>query len=498
MTTEPQQGVFRRKDVKTVIHQNDESSGGGAKLRKSLRGIDLMGVGIGMVIGTGIFTLTGVQAKNNAGPAIVIAFLIAGIVALLAAICYAELAAAVPTAGSAYTYAYTSMGEIFAWVIAWDLMLEYALGASVVARGWSGYLGSLFNLPPSLFGEEAPVNVGAIIIVAILGTVAAIGVRESKWVTNGLVIIKVAICVFIVVVGAFFIQTANWSPFIPPAQPLPASQGLTAPLWQFVSGIAPTAFGIPGVFMAASVVFFAYSGFENIANMGEETRNPKRDMPKGLVGTLVICTILYLLVCLVVTGMVHYSNLDDGAPLSEAFNSVGLNWAAALISIAALAGLTSVILIDIMVMGRIVFAMARDGLMPAVLGRINPRTRTPLLMTVICTVGVALLSAFVPLAALADMVSIGTLFSFAMVAVAVAVLRKTKPDMKRPFKAPLSPYLPIFTAAVSVAMMASLSVETWLRFLVWLAVGMALYFFYGRRHSRLHTGEEATTANLES
>lgn len=493
------ESIFRTKSVETVLKQNEDDPGEetekkGPKLRKVLSWVDLVGVGIGMVIGTGIFTLTGVQAKNHAGPAIVISFALAGVISLLAALCYSELASAVPTSGSAYTYAYTTMGEIFAWVIAWDLVLEFALGAAVVARGWSAYLGNMFGLPPSLFGETSTVNVGAIGIVLVLGVIAARGISEARWVTNALVAIKVAICLFIVILGAFFIKTKNWIPFIPPAQPVEGENSVwKEPLWQVVSGAHPTAFGIAGILTATAVVFFAYSGFEVVANMAEETKEPSRDMPRGILGTLVIATVLYMLVCLVVTGMQHYSKLDEGAPLAVAFNSVGQGWAGAIISIAAVCGLTSVTLIDIIAMGRIGFAMSRDGLLPDRVGRINPKTNTPMLITVVTVVVIALLGGFVKLATLADMVSIGTLFAFLIVCIAVVVLRRTKPDLKRPFRVPGSPVLPIIGAVLVVVMMTSLGVDTWLRFVVWLVVGLVVYFAYGRRHSRLGRGEEATT-----
>jgi APA family basic amino acid/polyamine antiporter len=484
--------VVRTKDVDTVIRQNDDK---GSHLAKSLTSRDLMGFGIGIVIGTGIFVLTGVEAKNHAGPAITISFVIAGVVAMLAALCYAELAAAVPTAGSAYTYAYTTIGEVFAWIIGWDLILEFALGSATVARGWSGYLQDALNLPTSLFGEDAPVNLGAVIIVVVLGTIAAVGIRESKWVTNILVLIKVSITVFIIVVGVFFLKASNLTPFFPESKPTKTSGGeLAQPLWQFVSGAAPTAFGVTGMLVASAVVFFAYSGFEAVANLGEETQNPGKDMPRGLIGTLVICTVLYLLVCIVLTGMVDYRNLSEGAPISDAFKQVGLEWASVLVAVAAIAGLTSVILVDIVAMGRIGFALCRDGLLPASVGKVHPKYHTPFRINVGTTITVAVIAAFVPIDALAEMVSIGTLFAFVVVAIAVAVLRRTKPRMERPFRMPQVPLLPIISAAACVALMANLAVETWLRFLVWLVIGLLIYFLYGRTHSRLAPGREDVVA----
>lgn len=493
--------LLRKKSVDDVIHQNDETpeTQEHGSLKKNLSALDLIGFGIGIVIGTGIFTLTGLQAKENAGPGVTISFLIAGAVALLAALCYAELASAVPTAGSSYTYSYTTIGEIFAWIIAWDLILEFALGAAVVARGWSGYVAGVFDLPDKWFAEEGSVvNVGAIFIVLVLGWVALRGIRESAWVTNGLVVIKVLVCVFVIAVGAFYVNTGNLVPFIPESQP-PAGDGgssssLHAPLWQFLSGVEPATFGLTGVFVAAAVVFFAYSGFEAVANLGEETKKPERDMPLGLLGTLGICTALYVGVCIVLTGMVHYSDLSEGDAVADVFDQVGLEWAGILIGVAAIAGLTSVILVDLVAMPRIGFALARDGLLPEAFRRIHPTWGTPVLMTSLTVVAVALLAGFIPISVLAEMVSIGTLFAFVVVAIAVIVLRRTQPDMKRPFRTPWVPILPIVTVASCVGLMASLKVDTWLRFLVWLALGFVVYFAYGYRHSRLNKSPEGDPA----
>ena len=488
--------ITRTKDVDTVIHQNDDESGD--HLKKSLSSWDLMGFGIGIVIGTGIFVLTGVEAKEHAGPAITVSFAIAGVVAMLAALCYAELAAAVPTAGSSYTYAYTTIGEVFAWIIGWDLILEFALGAATVSRGWSGYLQSWLGLPTSLFGEKATVNVGAILIVVVLGVIATVGIRESKWVTNVLVLVKVTITVFVIITGLFFLKASNLTPFFPASEPdKTAGGGLSQPLWQFVSGASPTAYGLTGVMVAAAVVFFAYSGFEAVANLGEETENPGRDMPRGLIGTLVICTVLYLLVCFVLTGMVDYKDLDAGAPIADAFKQVGADWASTLVSIAAIAGLTSVILVDLVGIGRIGFALCRDGLIPPSVGKVHPSYHTPYRITIGTTVVVAVIGAFVPIDALAEMVSIGTLFAFFVVAIAVIVLRRTKPKMNRPFRTPSVPWLPVASIVTCVLLMVSLATETWLRFVAWFVVGMGVYLFYGRRHSRLAPGVSATEVEEE-
>ena len=483
--------AFRTKSIDDVLAQSegdlDEHAGSTTHLRRRLGPFDLMGFGIGIVIGTGIFTLTGIEAKASAGPAVTVSFLIAGVVAALAAFCYAELASSVPTAGSAYTYAYATLGELAAWIIGWDLVLEFALGAAVVARGWSSYLANLFGLPKELFTEDAPVNIGAIAIVLVLGVVAAVGVRESARVTNALVVVKVAICIFVVVAGLFFVQASNLSPYVPPAQPTQGESGLAQPLIQAVFGLTPTAFGITGVLAAAAVVFFAYTGFEAVANLGEETRRPSRDLPLGLLGTLVICTLLYAGVSFVLTGMVDYRQLDEGAPIASAFDAVGAGWASSLISIAAVAGLTSVILVDLIAMTRISFAMGRDGLLPRSVAKLSPRFGTPLATTAGITVVVAALAGLVPLGVLADLVSIGTLFAFVVVSLAVPILRRTRPDMRRAFRVPLSPGLPLVSALACLYLMSNLAIETWLRFLAWLLVGMVVYVGYGRRNARLAT-----------
>lgn len=484
--------LVRTKDIDDVVHQNDElpESEEIPHLQKRLRMIDLIGFGIGIVIGTGIFTLTGVQAKDNAGPAIVLSFAIAGVVAMLAALCYAELAAAVPTAGSAYTYAYATIGEIFAWIIAWDLILEFALGSAVVARGWSGYLQDSFDLPMDWFGEEESiVNLGAVAIVAVLTVVAVLGIRESRIVTNLLVVLKVSIVVFFIAVGAFFIKVDNLKPVIPPSRPGEEVSGLRQPLWQWLTGADATMYGVTGVLVAAAVVFFAYSGFEAVANLGEETKDPAKDMPRGLLGTLAICTLLYMLVCFVLVGMVKYVDLSEGAPISDAFDQVGLGWAKVLVGVSAVAGLTSVMLVELVTVGRIIYALSRDGLLPKAIGEIHPTRHTPARATVATGILIAVLAAFIPLGALAEMVSIGTLFAFLVVAIAVIVLRRTKPRLERPFRTPQVPWLPMLSALTCVGLMTNLAVETWLRFLVWLFVGMAIYWFYGRHHAVLDRSE---------
>jgi basic amino acid/polyamine antiporter, APA family len=479
--------LFRTKPVEMLGDDEtaDDDPAHVGRLRRHLSARHLVGFGIGVVIGTGIFTLTGVEARDTAGPAVVLSFALAGVVALLAALCYAELASSAPTAGSAYSYAYATSGELVAWVIGWDLFLEFALGAAVVARGWSGYVGNLLDLPTSLFGEQAPVNVGAALIVVVLTVMAALGIRESARVTGALVVIKVAVCVFVVVAGAWFVRGANLTPFVPPAQPAEESGGLARPVIQAIAGIDPVAFGVGGVLTAAAVVFFAYTGFEAVANLSEETRRPGRDMPLGLLGTLGLSTALYIAVSLVVVGMVRYDRMDPGAPIADAFDQVGLGWAAALIALAAVAGLTSVILVDLVTVGRIGFAMGRDGLLPPVIARVSPRTGTPVRITLAFAALVLVMGTFVPLGTLADLVSIGTLFAFLLVSIAVIVLRHTHPEMRRPFRVPLSPALPALSALACLYLMLNLSIATWLRFVAWLGIGLLVYAAYGYRHSRV-------------
>lgn len=480
-TTAPHGGMLRTKSVDDVLK---DSEGGDSKLKKRLGLFDLIGFGVGLVIGTGIFTLTGVQAKNNAGPGIVISFVIAGIVALLAAVCYAELASAVPTAGSAYSYAYATIGEVVAWIIGWDLLLEFVLGSAVVARGWSGYLQELFDLPTSIFGEKSVFNVGAVFIVAVLAVVAIVGVKESARVTNVLVVVKVAICLFVIVVGVFFIKKSNLTPFVPPAGPPPKDQGLKEPVLSAIFG-APSSFGVAGVIAAGAIVFFAYTGFESVANLSEESKKPARDLPRGLIGTLILATVLYAGVAFVVTGMQKYTDLSEGAPLAGAFDAVDLSWAGSIVSVAAVCGLTSVILVQLVTLARIGFAMGRDKLLPQSIAGVNEKTGTPVRFTIVVAVAIMLISGFVPLADLADLVSIGALTAFAMVSVAVPLLRRTKPDLERPFRVPFSPVIPILSAAACVYLSLNLSIETWIRFGVWLALGMAIYFGYGYRNARL-------------
>ncbi|MGW5260697.1 amino acid permease [Microbispora sp. NPDC004025] len=481
--------VFRTKPVEQSI---EDAEGGEHRLRRSLSALDLTVFGVGVIVGTGIFVLTGVAARNTAGPAVAISFVVAGVVCALAALCYAEFAATVPVAGSAYTYAYATIGEFPAWIIGWDLMLELALGAAVVASGWSGYFASLLKnfgvyLPPSIAGDEAVFNIPAALIVILLTGVLVAGIKMSARFNGAMVAVKMAVVLLVIIAGLFFVKGANYRPFIPPAQAMPATEGMKAPLIQVLFGVQPVAYGVFGVFTAAALVFFAYIGFDVVATAAEETRRPQRDLPIGIIASLVVCTILYVAVSLVVVGMQHYSELSASAPLADAFRAVGQPWMATVISIGAIAGLTTVVMILMLGQSRVLFAMCRDNLLPRSLARVHPAFRTPYRITIIIGAVTALLAALIPLSAIAELVNIGTLFAFVIVAVAVVILRRTRPDLPRSFRTPLVPLVPILSVLASAYLMLNLPVETWIRFFVWMAIGAAVYFLYGHRRSRVAT-----------
>jgi basic amino acid/polyamine antiporter, APA family len=474
--------IFRTKPVEQSVEDTIEPE---HRLRKDLSALDVTVFGVGVIVGTGIFVLTGQQAALNAGPAIVLSFLLAGVVCALAALCYAEFASTVPVAGSAYTFAYATLGEFVAWVIGWDLCLELALGAAVVSRGWSAYLQELFDLPTWLAGDAAIPDWGAIFIVVALTVLAVAGTKLSGRVTGVLVAIKVAVVLFVIGLGLLFVKAVNYSPFIPPAQPAEKTSGGEAPLLQILAGVTPQHFGWFGIVAAASIVFFAYIGFDVVATTAEETKNPQRDMPRGIIGSLVICGVLYMAVAAVVTGMTKYSNLNTGAPLAKAFDEVGRGWAANVISLGAVCGITTVILVLMLGQARVLFAMSRDGLLPTGLARVHPRFGTPWLISVVTGAVVAALAGFVPLSELSELTSIGTLFAFVIVSAGIIVLRRTRPDLPRAFRVPGVPWLPALSVLASIWLMLNLPVATWARFIVWMVIGLLIYLLYGARRSRL-------------
>ena len=481
--------VFRTKSVEQSLRDTEE---GEHRLRKELGWVQLTVFGVGVVIGTGIFVLTGKAAGVQAGPAVALSFVLAGVACALAALCYAEFASTVPVAGSAYTFSYASVGELVAWIIGWDLILELALGAATVAVGWSSYLVDVANeigvsIPGWMYGAHH--NLLAAAVVLVLTAVICTGIRVSAQVNFVAVVVKVAIVLLVIVAGLFYVKASNLSPFIPPSGSTPAKGAESAPSLLQDLGFAPGAFGVGGIFVAAALVFFAFIGFDIVATAAEETRNPQRDLPRGIFASLAICTALYVAVSLVVTGMVKYTDISVDAPLAQAFRSVHQGTIADLIDVGALVGLTTVMMILLLGQSRVFFAMSRDRLLPPAFSRISPRTGAPYRTSLVTGAVVAVLSFFFTLSTLAELVNIGTLFAFVVVAAGVVVLRRTRPDLPRAFRTPGVPWVPVASILVSLWLMMNLPTATWVRFGIWLAVGLVVYAGYGRRHSRLAGGD---------
>ncbi len=469
--------LFKTKSIEQLV---GDAESGAKSLRRTLTAFDLTMLGIGAIIGTGIFVLTGTAAANQAGPAIVLSYVMAGVACGFAAMCYAEFAAMIPIAGSAYTYSYATLGEIFAWMIGWDLILEYAVGSMTVAIGWSGYFqrilaGFGIHLPVWMTAAPDPVtgsivNLPAILIVLGIMVLLVIGVRESARFNAVMVTIKLAAVVFFILAGFSFVKPENWSPFAP--------------------------YGWAGVMTGAAVVFFAYIGFDAVSTTAEEAKNPSRDLPIGIIMSLVICTILYLLVAGILSGIVPVVQFKNdaqflNAPVGYALAVINQNWAAGLVSAGAVAGITSVLLVMLMSQPRIFFSMSRDRLLPPGVSKVHPTFKTPYITTIITCVIVAIAAGFIPIQVVGEMTSIGTLFAFVVVSLAVLVLRSKRPDAHRPFKVAGGPVIPILGVASCLYLMVSLSVMTWMRFLLWLDLGMLIYWFYGRTHSSLRDPKES-------
>jgi APA family basic amino acid/polyamine antiporter len=482
----------RTKTIEQSIADTEESE---HSLRKRLSALDVTVFGVGVIIGTGIFVLTGKAAGVQAGPAVALSFVFAGIACALAALCYAEFASTVPVAGSAYTFSYASLGELIAWIIGWDLVLELALGASTVAVGWSTYFADVLKsagitMPAWAYGSGH--NIAAAAIVLILTGVICLGIKVSSRVNIVMVTIKLSVVLLVIVAGLFYIKVANYSPFIPPAGSPGAGGAQSSPSLLQDLGFAPGSFGITGIFTGAALVFFAFIGFDIVATAAEETKNPQRDMPIGILGSLAICTALYVAVSLVVTGMVKYTSIKVDAPLAAAFRQVGQPGFATVISVGALFGLTTVMLILLLGQSRVLFAMSRDRLLPPAFSRVSPRFGTPVRTSLLTGAIVAVVSTFVPLTELAELVNIGTLFAFVLVSIGVLVLRRTRPDLHRSFRVPGVPVVPILAVLASFYLMLNLPALTWLRFVIWMAIGFVMYFAYGARHSRLVTDPHYT------
>lgn len=502
--------MFQRKPLDLLLREAQGEGEGehGPRLKRALGPIGLMSMGVGAIIGTGIFVLIGQAAGEKAGPAIIVSFVVAGLACVFAALCYSEFASMVPVAGSAYTYAYATLGELFAWIIGWDLILEYAVAASAVAVGWSDYfkklLHSFLGWDFPAFLSQAPIdydpvsgnviatgslfNLPAIAITAVLTLILVLGIKESARFNAAMVLVKLGAVLFVIGVGVFFINPENYANFAPFG-------------WTGLSffGHTPKGFGITdaggkplGMLAGASIIFFSYIGFDSVSTQAEEAKNPQRDVPIGIIGSLLICTVLYICVAAVLTGMVNYKDIQVDAPVSNAFAQRNLDVAEKIITIGALTGITSVLLVTMLAQPRVLLAMARDGLLPSkFFSAVHPVFRTPWKSTILTGVVVGLLSGVLPLRILSELVNIGTLFAFVVVCAAVLVMRKIYPDAHRPFRAPLVPFVPIAGILVCLMLMLSLPADNWLRLFGWLGLGMVIYFTYGRAHSKLRLHPEA-------
>jgi APA family basic amino acid/polyamine antiporter len=489
--------LFLRKDISAL----QAEVGSDQSLKRALGPINLVALGIGAIIGAGIFVLTGQAAANYAGPAIVYSFILAGTACALAGLCYAEFSAMIPIAGSAYTYGYATLGEFVAWIIGWDLILEYLFAASTVAVGWSGYVVSFLkdlgiNIPPQytsapyshtappdagfniwrLFTEGwsstgAVLNVPAMIIVGLITILLIIGISESASFNDVIVVIKLTVVFLFIGFGLAYINRENWEPFVPPAA-------------------GPGKYGWDGILRGAGVIFFAYIGFDAVSTAAQETKNPQRDMPIGILGSLAICTVLYIAVALVLTGIVKYTALNVPDPIAVGINAAGpgLAWLRPIVKIGAIAGLSSVILVMLLGQPRVFYSMSKDGLLPEVFSRVHPKFRTPWVASALTGVAAMIFAGLLPIGLLGELVSIGTLLAFAIVCAGVLVLRYTDPDRPRPFRTPLVPLVPAAGILACFYLMSGLPVDTWARLVVWMALGLMIYFLYGRRHSKVQLG----------
>ncbi|MFZ2339295.1 MAG: amino acid permease [Bacteroidales bacterium] len=519
--------LFLTKPLGQLMEESKDSGG----LKRSLSALNLTTLGIGAIIGAGIFVLTGQAAAQYAGPGIVISFIISGLACGFAGLCYAEFASMIPIAGSAYTYSYATLGEFLAWIIGWDLILEYLFAASTVSVGWSGYVVSFLKdlnifIPPQFIGATGTVlvnvpdmgwkeltdvfanslaasgisvdalphvtcilNLPAMFIVALLSTLLVIGIRESANFNNIMVITKVAVIILFIAIGFMFVKAANWTPFIPPnkVESTPIAEYGSFREWLRAYGSEFGKFGISGILRGAGVIFFAYIGFDAVSTAAQEAKNPQRDMPIGILGSLAISTVLYILVAIVLTGIVSYTELNVPDPVAVGVDAMGkgMFWLRPIVKIAAIAGLSSVILVMLLGQPRIFYTMSKDGLLPPVFSKVHPKFQTPYVSTILTGSLAMIIAGILPISILGELVSIGTLMAFIIVCISVLVLRKSKPDLHRPFRTPWVPLVPILGAVFCLVQMLALPGDTWLRLIIWMVIGFAIYFFYSVKHSKV-------------
>jgi APA family basic amino acid/polyamine antiporter len=518
--------LFTTKPLDQLMNESKETGG----LKRSLTALNLTTLGIGAIIGAGIFVLSGQAAAQYAGPAIVLSFIVSGLACGFAGLCYAEFASMIPIAGSAYTYSYATLGEFLAWIIGWDLILEYLFAASTVSVGWSGYVVSFLrdfniNIPAQFTGASGTVlvdvpemgwmtltkaygetlaasginvdslthvtcilNLPAMFIVALLTALLVIGIKESANFNNVMVITKVSVIILFIVIGFMFVKAANWHPFIPPNEVENTPVSEYGSFWGWLKAYSKDFgnYGFGGILRGAGVIFFAYIGFDAVSTAAQEAKNPQKDMPVGILGSLSISTVLYILVAIVMTGIVSYTTLNVADPVAVAVNAMGkgMFWLRPIVKVAAIAGLSSVILVMLLGQPRIFFTMSKDGLLPPVFSKVHPKFKTPYISTIITGSVAMIIAGILPISILGELVSIGTLLAFIIVCISIMVLRKARPDIERPFRTPWVPVVPILGAGICFLQMAALPLDTWLRLIIWMAIGFCIYFFYGIKHSK--------------